>query len=207
MSTPNAVNSILGGRIPAGVRLDGEDDQADWLQLLTTHQRWLKTVILARLGEPSAVDDVFQEVAVAVIRARPVQGELKSVTGWLYRVAARQALLYRRKRGRERKLWHRIAAPEPSENDPLQWLLEDEQRLLVRQALRLLPGRDAEILMLKYSENWSIRKLSNHLGLTESAVESRLHRARKALRALLSRMLPEDLPTAEREPLRSLIPS
>lgn len=207
MSTIRSINSILGDLLPSWGRVGGVDDQAEWIQLLTTHQRWLKTVILARLGEPDAVEDVFQEVALAVLSSGQAVVELKSVAAWLYRVAARQALLHRRKRGRERKLLDRLASSESTEIDPLQWLLADEQRLLVRKALHRLPGRDAEILLLKYSENWSIRKLSEHLGLTESAVEARLHRARKSLRAFLSEVLQDEIPTPRRKPLRSLIPS
>jgi RNA polymerase sigma-70 factor (ECF subfamily) len=72
--------------------------------------------------------------------------------------------------------------------EPLDWLLHDERRDLVRAALERLPRRDAEILQLKYSENWSYRVLAAHLGISESAVETRLHRARGRLRATLSAM-------------------
>jgi RNA polymerase sigma-70 factor (ECF subfamily) len=70
--------------------------------------------------------------------------------------------------------------------EPLDWLLHDERRDLVRTALERLPRRDAEILQLKYSENWSYRVLAEHMGISESAVEARLHRARSRLRATLS---------------------
>jgi RNA polymerase sigma-70 factor (ECF subfamily) len=46
-----------------------------------------------------------------------------------------------------------------------------------------LSPRDAEILLLKYTEDWSYRELAAHLGISESAVEARLHRARGRLRA------------------------
>ena len=53
---------------------------------------------------------------------------------------------------------------------------------MVRAALQRLPRRDAEILLLKYTEDWSYRELAAHLGVSESAVEARLHRARTRLR-------------------------
>jgi RNA polymerase sigma-70 factor (ECF subfamily) len=61
-------------------------------------------------------------------------------------------------------------------------LLQDERRALVREALGRLPRRDVEILLLKYTDDWSYRELAGHLGLSESAVEARLHRARRRLR-------------------------
>ena len=38
------------------------------------------------------------------------------------------------------------------------------------------------MLLLKYTENWSYRELALHLGVSLSAVESRLYRARERLR-------------------------
>jgi RNA polymerase sigma-70 factor (ECF subfamily) len=72
------------------------------------------------------------------------------------------------------------------EPDPLDWLLAEEQRALVRRALEQLPRRDAEILLLKYTENWTYRQLAEHLGLSTSAVEARLHRARQTMRRQLA---------------------
>ena len=49
---------------------------------------------------------------------------------------------------------------------------------------RMLP-RDAEILLLKYTEDWSYRQLAARLGISENAVKARLHRARLRLRSEL----------------------
>ena len=64
--------------------------------------------------------------------------------------------------------------------------LTEERSELVRKALSLLPSRERELLLLKYTENWTYRELADHLGLTQSAVESRLHRARRRLREKLA---------------------
>lgn len=166
--------------------------QIDWPRVLAQHDRWLRTVLLARLGERHAVDEVMQEVSLAAVAQQaPLQDPAK-VAPWLYRLAITQALLYRRKRGRLRKLVDRFAARfRPTERDdgaadPLDWLLADERRRLIRQALQRLPRRDAEILLLKYTENWSYHELAEHLGISHSAVESRLHRARARLRRELT---------------------
>ena len=42
--------------------------------------------------------------------------------------------------------------------------------------------------MLKYTEDWSYHELAEHLGISHSAVEARLHRARKRLREELTAM-------------------
>ena len=160
----------------------------DWSKILQDHDRWLSTIVYARLGEPQAVDDVMQEVALAAVRqSAPIQDRTK-VAPWLYRLAVRQTLLYRRKMGRSRNLTRRYADRfQPTENDvreesPLDWLMSIERHTQVRYALRQLRPSDAEILLLKYAQNWNYHKIADHLGISHSAVEARLHRARGRLR-------------------------
>jgi RNA polymerase sigma factor (sigma-70 family) len=168
----------------------------DWPAELERHGRWLRTVALARVGDAAAADDVMQEVATAAVAKGHQVREPKSVGAWLYRLAVVGALQYRRRQGRRRKLVERYAeaaAPVESssrERDPLDWLLADERKAMVRRALARMPRRDAEILLLKYSEDWSYRQMAEHLGMSESAVEARLHRARQKLRSELHRLDP-----------------
>lgn len=166
----------------------------DWHRALSEHDRWLRTIVYARLREPQAVEDVMQEVALAAIRQAAPLSDPSKVAPWLYRLAVRQALLYRRKCGRLRKLTDRyVEKYQPSETDSkhpdgLAWLLQAERQQRVRQAMKRLGKRDAEILLLKYSEDWSYHQIADHLGISHSAVEARLHRARKRLREQLVSM-------------------
>jgi len=164
----------------------------DWPAVLAEHDRWLRTIVLARLGEHEGVEEVMQEVAMAAVSQRAPLADPAKVAPWLYRLAVTQALLYRRKLGRRRKLANQFAQktqPVESDNreaDPLGWLLSEERRQLVRLALSRLARRDAEILLLKYTQDWSYRELADHLGVSESAIEARLHRARGRLRRELA---------------------
>jgi RNA polymerase sigma-70 factor (ECF subfamily) len=165
----------------------------DWQAALAQHDRWLRTIVLARLREPQAVEEVMQEVALATVRQSAPLADAAKVAPWLYRLAVRQALLYRRKCGRRRRLVGKYAEQVqhqerglPAAADPLGWLLAEERRGLVRRALAALAPRDAEILLLKYTENWNYHQIAAHLGVTHAAVEARLHRARARLRQELA---------------------
>jgi RNA polymerase sigma factor (sigma-70 family) len=177
---------------PVRVERPGESPTIDWQAVLATHDRWLRTVVYARLGEPQAVDDVMQEVSLAAVRQHAPLADAAKVAPWLYRLAVTQSLLYRRKQGRRRKLTDDFAQQfrpterDNRETDPLQWLLADERRQMVRVALSRLAKRDAEILLLKYTENWSYRELADHLGISQTALQARLHRARQRLRTELA---------------------
>ena len=169
-------------------------DEVDWQAELARHDRWLRSVVLARVGERQAVDDVMQEIALAAIRQQaPIKDASKSGP-WLYRLAVTKSLLYRRTMGRRRKLERRYAerletAPASEHTaDPLQWLLADERRQRIREAITELSPKDAEILLLKYIEGWSYQRLAELLNISHSAVESRLHRARARMRERLRQM-------------------
>lgn len=165
----------------------------DWPAALAQHDRWLRTVALARLQESQAVEEVIQEVALAAVRQSAPIADASKVAPWLYRLTVRQALLYRRKCGRRRRLTSRYGELVQRTDggrsevlDPLGWLLAQERREQIRRAMRQLAPRDAELLLLKYTENWNYHQIAAHLGVSHSAVEARLHRARRRLREELA---------------------
>lgn len=163
----------------------------DPLEALPEHQAWLRTTLYARLGNQDEVEEVMQEVAVAAANQSAKAERIEQVGPWLYRVAIRQMLLFRRKAGRRRKLVDNVAnAVRPTEEDertrsPLDFLLSQERQSEVREAMNRLDERDRQLLMLKYVEGMSYGQIANQIGVTASAVQSRLHRARGQLRKLL----------------------
>ncbi|MFI5459320.1 MAG: RNA polymerase sigma factor [Isosphaerales bacterium] len=168
----------------------------DWGATLVAHEGWLRRVVASRLNETQAVEEVMQDVALAAVAQHaPLHNPARAAV-WLYRLAVRHVLLYRRKAGRQRSLVDRYAARKAvsgidASPSPLGWLVRDERRQLVQQALRRLPPRDAELLMLKHAEGYGARELAERLGVAVATVETRLHRARHRLRAELADLAAE----------------
>lgn len=183
MTAANAMSAAAGP----------SDGVLDWASILARHDRWLRAVVMARLGERQAIDEVMQEICLAAIQKTATLADPNKVAAWLYRIAVRTTLIHRRKAGRRRKFETRYAAVReateggrPAMPEPLAWVLKDEKLEAVRSAIGRLAHRDAEILLLKYGENWSYRELAEHLGAGESAIEARLFRARRRLREILA---------------------
>lgn len=160
----------------------------DWAAELQHNQAWLRTVIAARCQEPQAVDEIMQEVSMAVIKQKAPLRDASKVAPWLYQIAVRQSLMYRRKHGRRRNMEQRYleqveVQPQHHESrNTLDWLVASERQQLVRSSVERLAPKEAEILLLKYTQDWTYKQIAEHLGISESAVESRLHRARRNLR-------------------------
>jgi RNA polymerase sigma-70 factor (ECF subfamily) len=161
--------------------------------LLNRHA-WLRRVALARGGEPAAVDDIMQDVAVAAANGYASLRDGARIDAWLYRLTVTAALQYRRRMGRQRRLAMRFAEQtQPTDIagcDPLDWIASSEQSATIRQALQRLPPKDVEILLLKYGDDLSYAELAARLGLSTSAVDGRLQRARTRLRSQLARQAP-----------------
>lgn len=163
----------------------------DPLEALPEHEPWLRTTLQSRLGNRDEVDEVMQEVAVAAATQSARCEPVERVGPWLYRVAMRQMLLFRRKAGRNRKLmahaaeWSRVTPPQTGCRSPLEFLLSTERQQEVRAAMTALAERDRQLLMLKYVDGLSYAEIATCLGVTPSSIQSRLHRARASLRQQL----------------------
>ncbi|MCA9179658.1 MAG: sigma-70 family RNA polymerase sigma factor [Planctomycetales bacterium] len=162
----------------------------DWSALILEHESWLRRVLHARLGQEEEVDETLQNLALSLMRRPPQLEDPSKAAACLYRAAVRQALMFRRSAGRRRRLIADFAQTRPAESltvsDPLTWLMCQERRGQVRLALRALPPREREVMMLKHGENMSYDEIARTLGTTVAAVESRLYRARQRLRRQLA---------------------
>ena len=167
----------------------------DWEAALEQNRPWLRKVLCCRVGDRHEVDDLLQEIALAVVRQKnPKPGKASvlptdpdKVAPWLYRLAVRQSINFHRKSNRKSAAQPMADLDSTDANsEPLDWMLAREEAGAMQAALEGLRAQDREILMLKYTENWSYRKLAEHLGVKERTVEYRLLKARQNLRNLLT---------------------
>jgi RNA polymerase sigma-70 factor (ECF subfamily) len=173
-----------------GFEMDGEPDciRLDWGEQLTIHGGWLRKVILARTGAAGAVEDVFQQVALAAVKNSWSSDRSSEAGPWLHRVAVVCSARYRRSQGRgQRALEKHSTVAGETEPDPFASLVRAESVELTVLALASISPADREVLTLKYSEGWSYREIASRLGITEKAVENRLDRARRRMRRILAR--------------------
>ena len=171
------------------LQMPSESWQALWQQ----HTRWLRTVLVARLRDQLAADEVLQEVAVIAWQKHDQLADPNKAAPWLYRIAIRQTQMFWRSQKRDSRI--RVGIDEATDtsdhrqNNPLEWILSQEAHDLVRKAMAELTPRDREILMLKHSEDWTYQQIADHIGISRDKVIYRLERARKRLRAQLGNRL------------------
>ena len=134
------------------------------------------------------VDDIMQDVAIAVLRQTEPLTDMSRVGPWLYRVAMRQILQHRRSHGRRRERRNRLAAAlevNASESpDPLSAMIAVETKQQLYASLGQLSDQDRELLLLRHTQNWTHQQIADQLGIDYDKVVYRVSRAKKRLRAV-----------------------
>ncbi len=150
------------------------------------------------LGNDADAEDVTQDVLLQVVRKiDQFRGESAFPT-WLHRVTVNAALAHRRKRAsREEK---RVRDPLDSFLEdghhagpvhnwsvaPDQAALDQETKELIERAVSELPDMYRDVYVLADVEGLPNAEIADMLGLSVSAVKSRLHRARLMMRSSLA---------------------
>ncbi len=162
-------------------------ESIDWDRAVADHAPWLKKVLRCRVSDSHSIDDMIQEIALIVAKQctdpTAVPQDPQKVAPFLYRIAVRQAANFYRKANRSTEA-KAVADLQPGarEPEPLEWMLKIERNQQLADAIQKLDDESREILMLKYTENWTYQQLADRLGITPKAVERRLSRARTSMR-------------------------
>jgi RNA polymerase sigma-70 factor, ECF subfamily len=125
-------------------------------------------------------EDLLQETFTAAFRSLNSFQERSSVKTWLYAILFRQAAMLRRKIGVPlRSLTEEIPSPLANQS------LRTDARLDLEQALDHLPEGFRTVLMLRELDGLSYSEIATLLNLPQGTIESRLNRARQALKSRL----------------------
>lgn len=150
----------------------------DWEEVYrSVGQRLLRQI--ERLVGPDAAPDLVHECFLRAMRSSRTPHEPEQLRYWLFRIATNLAVDELRRRQRWAKLVRLLPAPTP----PRSAADADD----VRAALQRIPPDQATALVLRLGEGVKPRELAQLLGVSESAVKSRLARGRLAFVAAYRR--------------------
>ena len=183
------------GEIVRGLR-EGRRDA--WEALYDAHAGRVWRGVARLLGPHSAdVADVVQEAMLAAARsARTYDPAKGSLWNWLWGIARMQVLLHHRKRGRHDRWKHAGMLADwmdKAEATPCGLLETAELRAMVRETLTELDGPCEALLTARYLDGDSVARMAVREKTTETAIRSRLARAREAFRRAFARLTNENV--------------
>ena len=170
-----------------------QGDENAWLQLVAAHQEALFRLAYLILGgsfDAGDAEDVTQEAFVRAYLNLNQFDDNRALRPWLLGIAANLARNRRRSAGRYwaalRRWWQYNRDAETTVPSHHQ---RSDARLLW-QAVRQLNRQAQEIIYLFYFLELSEAETAQVLSVPAGTVKSRLHRARRQLRAIIARDFP-----------------
>lgn len=199
MKLPESTDIVPGtGQKPHS--LAGQDKAATE-QFVRANIGWMLAVAKRIVVDANIAEDVVQDAFSNVFRnLKTFRGDAALKT-WVHRIVVNQALMALRKQRRRNELPIDDLLPEfddagcriddPSSlshlaRTPEALLLSSDRRQQVLASIDRLPDSYRVVLMLRDIEEMSTSEVAEMTGLTETNVKVRLHRARAALKKLLS---------------------
>jgi RNA polymerase sigma-70 factor (ECF subfamily) len=173
-----------------------EGDPEEFSRLVDTYSGKLYRLALKILNQQQDAEDVLQETFVKAYRGlRTFDGRSKLST-WLFRIATNEALMVIRRKHPDVVSIDEPMETEEGEQEPVQiidWcclpeseLLSEESREKLDAAVQKLPERLKVVFLLRDINDLSTHETAEVLGLSDTAVKTRLSRARLKLREDLS---------------------
>ncbi len=180
-SARHTARTALDGA-PEAVRLPG---RFEYFYL----EEYPKVVALAYAlsGSRMGAEDIAQEAFLRAYQDWDRVGSYEHQAAWVRRVAANLATSGLRRRLVEARVLARLAGRREATVDPLAG--EDAE---FWAAVRTLPRRQAQAVVLYYFQDLSVQQTATVLGCNEGTVKAHLAKARRTLARQLQLQTPED---------------
>jgi RNA polymerase sigma-70 factor (ECF subfamily) len=159
-------------------------DDAALEQLIRAYQRRVAATVISLIGREDDWQDVCQQIFVKMVLGLRRLDKVDAFEPWLMRIARNAAFDHLRRRRTLRFLtpwqsWHESIPSEPAPP-------EESRSAALDSAIERLPADQRELMTLVRSKHWSYEGLMRATGLSLGAVKSRLFRARRRLRELMT---------------------
>lgn len=177
--------------------------------LVRKYSNALYAVAYGILGDFHLAKDVTQETFLKAYLQLSTLSDGNKAGSWLYTIAYRLSLNWKRKRKAEIEIdddCYGTSSPHGVEDEVMRREIAGQ----VWKALNTLDETNKIPLILFYISEWSMREIAGFLGISVRAVESRLQRTKKLLRAELAGFLEKELSSRrltavfEREVMRKI---
>ena len=171
-------------------------DRAEFARLVDAYSSPIYRLGLRMLDTPQDAEDVLQNTFLNVLTHLSTFEGRSSLSTWIYRIAANEALMLIRKKKPEVNIDDAQAGDNDEDLLPTQFvdwsalpeneLLSGESQKYLDSAIQTLPESMRIVFVLRDVEGLSIKETADALNLTETNVKTRLLRARMLLREQLS---------------------
>jgi RNA polymerase sigma-70 factor (ECF subfamily) len=163
-------------------------DDLAFTQLVEAYQKPVYNLCYRMLGEPEAAEDASQETFLRAFQHLNRYDDKRPFATWLLSIAAHYCIDRLRRRrfstfsiDDDEDDSPAFEIPDADAPNPERETLRREEKEQIHLVLASLDETDRAAIVMRYWNDASEVEIAESLGLTVSAVKSRLHRARLAL--------------------------
>jgi len=171
------------------VRRARSGDPAAFGVLYDRHAPRVYSLLRRLSGDDTASEDLTQETFLSAYQSLSAWRGVGAFSSWLCGIAVRHYRNANRRRPPEDELDE--TEPTDSGSDPLARCTAREAKDALEDAIRELPDSCREAFVLVYVEEFAYKEAARLLDVPVGTVQSRLHRAKRLLRASLASLLPD----------------
>jgi RNA polymerase sigma-70 factor (ECF subfamily) len=168
-------------------------DQTAFTELVTRYQSAVYNMASRMLGDPTDAEDAAQEVFVRAWNQLHTFQLDRRFSTWLLSIASHHCIDVLRRRKPTAPLDGVALYVQSDEPEPDEIVLRGEQREMVQSLINALPEKYKAVTLLRYYGDMSYDEIAQATGLTESAVKTQLHRARRMLAGQVLKSRTEEL--------------
>jgi len=143
----------------------------------------IKGFISRRIANESDVEDVLQDVFEKIYKNLDDLNDAEKITPWVYRIARNSVIDHYRKHNKAEKalqIPEDLTAEQPDDKSA-----NAEIASCLTAMISCLPEKYREAILLTEFENYTLKELSEKIGLSLSGAKSRVQRARTRLKEML----------------------
>jgi len=159
--------------------------EEDWDSLFRRFQMPVYVFVMELVGDRQVALELVQDTFLNATRYIASLKSDDAFDSWLFSIARQKVQQHWRRSGRARELLENLGEPPEvdASHSPDDRLISEEEREAFLEKLDDLPESLKGVLLLHYLEDFSVTEISGILEVPEGTVKSRLHHARKRLRA------------------------
>ena len=155
----------------------------EFKQLWQEYSDRLRQFLLSRVKNPADVDDLLQEILLKTYQHLNTVQKPEKLVSWLFQIARNTLIDYYRKSGVETSRQEIVQGAMLKDSEPEQYeQIRRELTNCIRPFLNQLPDKYREAIELVDLQGASQKELALQLGLSHSAVKSRVQRGRSMLK-------------------------
>lgn len=173
------------------LQLAAGGDQQAFARIFETHRQRLFNYLTGITKSPEAAEDILVDVFMKLWVGREMLVQIENLEGFLHKVAYNKAMDFFKTAARHARLQEVYAQRiEHLERNPEDWLIDEETRRILREAINQLPPQRKLIYTLSREQGLTYDEIAKALGLSRNTVKGTITAATRSIGEYLQKKYP-----------------